>query len=98
MDAGTETDGMQWTSTTAASAVVETFVAHCLGCQQEEAGGRTNWTWTVHEGGVERRAGRGPNFTASQYDTLDAQEDFPRYEIDPAYQLRYSILGTVLLT
>lgn len=43
---------------------------------------RHNWTWSYL------------NLSApQQYDTFDGE-----YEIDPAYQLRYSVLGTVLLT
>uniref|UniRef100_A0A6E8V9U7 G_PROTEIN_RECEP_F1_2 domain-containing protein n=1 Tax=Anopheles coluzzii TaxID=1518534 RepID=A0A6E8V9U7_ANOCL len=43
---------------------------------------RHNWTWSYL------------NLSApQQYDTFDEE-----YEIDPAYQLRYSVLGTVLLT
>uniref|UniRef100_A0A182N4A6 G-protein coupled receptors family 1 profile domain-containing protein n=1 Tax=Anopheles dirus TaxID=7168 RepID=A0A182N4A6_9DIPT len=54
-----------------------------------------NWTWSYLDG---LASGPRLNLSAPQYDTFDAQEDFPLYEIDPAYQLRYSILGTVLLT
>ncbi|XP_058055949.1 neuropeptide SIFamide receptor-like [Anopheles bellator] len=57
-----------------------------------------NWTWSFQEGKAVHPYELGSNFTASQYDTFDAQEDFPLYEMDPAYQLRYSMLGAVLLS
>uniref|UniRef100_A0A182RNI6 G_PROTEIN_RECEP_F1_2 domain-containing protein n=1 Tax=Anopheles funestus TaxID=62324 RepID=A0A182RNI6_ANOFN len=59
---------------------------------------RTNWTWSILDGWATGQQ-QHPNHTApQQYDALDAQDGFHQYEIDPAYQLRYSILGTVLLT
>ncbi|XP_050069613.1 neuropeptide SIFamide receptor-like [Anopheles maculipalpis] len=93
---------------TAPSTTVESFAERCLGCAMSYGGTtqsaattvatvRGNWTWSYLDG-LAAAEQQHPNLTAPQYDTLDAPDDFPQYEIDPAYQLRYSILGTVLLT
>uniref|UniRef100_A0A182TAU4 Uncharacterized protein n=1 Tax=Anopheles maculatus TaxID=74869 RepID=A0A182TAU4_9DIPT len=97
---------------TAQPTAMETLAERCLGCAISYGGStqptttmatvgsatvRGNWTWSYLEDGLTAEQ-QHPNLTDPQYDTLDAQNDYPQYEIDPAYQLRYSILGTVLLT
>uniref|UniRef100_A0A182LS79 Uncharacterized protein n=1 Tax=Anopheles culicifacies TaxID=139723 RepID=A0A182LS79_9DIPT len=102
----TEDAASLWSTTT--TTTMETFTERCLACTIGYAGSahaertatlttRTNWTWSFPDG-LAATGQQHPNLTASEYDTLDTQDDFPPYEIDPAYQLRYSILGTVLLT
>ncbi|XP_035796071.1 neuropeptide SIFamide receptor-like [Anopheles albimanus] len=53
-----------------------------------------NWTWSF----ASDTQPLDTNFTAAKYVPFDAHEDSPLYEMDPAYQLRYSMLGTVLLS
>lgn len=74
--------------------------SNLINCSTSIGSSRNNWTcFVVHYGPESMASPSLTNLSQSQYDELEAEvEDFDGLlVIDPAYELRYGLVGTVLL-